>query len=138
MPGLDAANIAFNLLKVVSGSVALGPILLGAAKPAHIVTPSTTVRGLLNMSALAIADTERRGGAAEPASERPKGAPTCTPPDRGEGFDLEPSEGGDHAPHRAIDRGSIATIRNAPMPSSSAAAPTSPVAAFWAGPASAR
>jgi malate dehydrogenase (oxaloacetate-decarboxylating)(NADP+) len=75
MPGLDAANIAFNLLKVVSGSVALGPILLGAAKPAHIVTPSTTVRGLLNMSALAIADTERRGGAAEPSAARAKGAP---------------------------------------------------------------
>ncbi|HXF53730.1 MAG TPA: phosphate acyltransferase, partial [Hyphomicrobiaceae bacterium] len=54
MPGLDAANIAFNLLKVASGAVALGPILLGAAKPVHIVTPSVTVRGLLNMSAIAL------------------------------------------------------------------------------------
>lgn len=55
-PTLDAANIAFNLLKAASGAVALGPILLGADKPVHIVTPSITVRGLLNMSAIAIAD----------------------------------------------------------------------------------
>jgi malate dehydrogenase (oxaloacetate-decarboxylating)(NADP+) len=54
MPGLDAANIAFNLLKAASGAVALGPILLGADKPVHIVTPSVTVRGLLNMSAIAL------------------------------------------------------------------------------------
>jgi malate dehydrogenase (oxaloacetate-decarboxylating)(NADP+) len=59
MPGLDAANIAFNLLKVVSGGVVLGPILLGAAKPVHIVTPSVTVRGLLNMSAIAAVDAIR-------------------------------------------------------------------------------
>lgn len=56
MPTLDAANIAFNLLKAVSRSVNIGPILLGAARPVHIVTPATSVRGLLNMSALAIAD----------------------------------------------------------------------------------
>jgi malate dehydrogenase (oxaloacetate-decarboxylating)(NADP+) len=56
MPTLDAANIAFNLLKAASGAVALGPILLGADKPVHIVTPSVTVRGLLNMSAIAITD----------------------------------------------------------------------------------
>jgi malate dehydrogenase (oxaloacetate-decarboxylating)(NADP+) len=61
MPGLDAANIAFNLLKVVSGGVAIGPMLLGAAKPVHIVTPSTTVRGLVNMSAIAVADSLLRG-----------------------------------------------------------------------------
>jgi malate dehydrogenase (oxaloacetate-decarboxylating)(NADP+) len=60
MPGLDAANIAFNMLKVVSGTVAISPILLGAAMPAHIVTPSVTVRGLLNMSAIAIVDAARR------------------------------------------------------------------------------
>ena len=56
MPGLDAANIAFNLLKVASDAVVLGPILLGAAKSVHIVTPSATVRGLLNMSAIALTD----------------------------------------------------------------------------------
>lgn len=53
MPGLDASNIAFNLLKTVTDSVSIGPILLGAAKPAHILTPSLTVRGIVNMSALA-------------------------------------------------------------------------------------
>lgn len=60
MPSLDAANIAFNMLKVVSNSVAISPILLGAAKPVHIVTPSVTVRGLLNMSAIAVVDAARR------------------------------------------------------------------------------
>jgi malate dehydrogenase (oxaloacetate-decarboxylating)(NADP+) len=60
MPSLDAANIAFNLLKAVSGSVAISPILLGAARPVHIVTPSVTVRGLLNVSAIAVVDAARR------------------------------------------------------------------------------
>ncbi len=58
-PSLDAANIAFNLLKVVSGGVAVGPILLGSAASVHIVTPSVTVRGLLNMAAIAIVDSQR-------------------------------------------------------------------------------
>jgi len=59
MPCLDAANVAFNLLKVVSGAVVLGPMLLGADKAVHIVTPSITVRGLLNMSAIAMVDSFR-------------------------------------------------------------------------------
>lgn len=59
MPSLDAANIAFNTLKVVSNSVAISPILLGPALPVHIVTPSVTVRGLLNMSAIAVVDAAR-------------------------------------------------------------------------------
>lgn len=63
MPDLDSANIAFNLAKVVSRAVVVGPILLGASKPAHIVTPSITVRGLLNMSAIAV--REARNGEAE-------------------------------------------------------------------------
>jgi malate dehydrogenase (oxaloacetate-decarboxylating)(NADP+) len=58
MPNLDAANIAFNLLKVVTGGVAISPILLGAAKPVHVVTPSITVRGLLNMAAVAAVDCQ--------------------------------------------------------------------------------
>jgi len=53
LPTLDAANIAFNLLKTIGDGVSVGPILLGAAKPAHILTPSSTVRGIVNMSALA-------------------------------------------------------------------------------------
>jgi len=57
MPTLDAANISFNLLKVASGdNVTIGPILLGAAQPAHILTPTATVRRLVNMTALAVVD----------------------------------------------------------------------------------
>ena len=57
MPTLDAANIAFNLLKAAAGSgVTLGPILLGVAKPAHILTPSATVRRIVNMTALTSVD----------------------------------------------------------------------------------
>jgi malate dehydrogenase (oxaloacetate-decarboxylating)(NADP+) len=57
MPTLDAANIAFNLLKVTAGSgVTIGPILLGAAKPAHILTASATVRRIINMTALTVAE----------------------------------------------------------------------------------
>jgi len=57
MPTLDAANISFNLLKVASGGgVTLGPILLGCAKPVHILTPSATVRRIVNMTALTVVD----------------------------------------------------------------------------------
>jgi malate dehydrogenase (oxaloacetate-decarboxylating)(NADP+) len=57
MPNLDAANIAYNLLRVAaSGGVAVGPILLGAARSAHILTQTVTVRGILNMAALAVVD----------------------------------------------------------------------------------
>jgi malate dehydrogenase (oxaloacetate-decarboxylating)(NADP+) len=57
MPTLDAANIAFNLLKAAVGSgITLGPILLGIAKPAHILTPSATVRRIVNMTALTSVD----------------------------------------------------------------------------------
>ncbi len=53
LPTLDAANIAFNLLKIMGDGVSVGPILLGTNKPAHILTPSATVRGIINMTALA-------------------------------------------------------------------------------------
>jgi malate dehydrogenase (oxaloacetate-decarboxylating)(NADP+) len=57
MPTLDAANISFNLLKVASGdNVTLGPILLGVAKPIHVLTPSATVRRIVNMTALTVVD----------------------------------------------------------------------------------
>ena len=56
-PNIDAANILFNVIKVTSaGNVTVGPILLGAAKPVHVLTPSATVRRLVNMTALAVAD----------------------------------------------------------------------------------
>ncbi len=63
MPNLDAANIAFNLLKVTAGEgITIGPILLGAEKPVHILTPTATVRRLVNMAALCSVDA---------ASQRP-------------------------------------------------------------------
>ncbi|MFM2044407.1 MAG: NAD-dependent malic enzyme [Pseudomonadota bacterium] len=58
MPTRDAANIAFNLVKVLGDGLAVGPVLLGAAKPAHILTPSVTVRGIVNMTALAVVDAQ--------------------------------------------------------------------------------
>jgi len=66
MPSLDAANISFNLLKTVGGAgITIGPILLGAARPVHILTPTSTVRRIINMTALAVVD----------AQEAHKGAP---------------------------------------------------------------
>jgi malate dehydrogenase (oxaloacetate-decarboxylating)(NADP+) len=57
MPTLDAANISFNLLKMIAGEgITIGPILLGAAKPCHILTPTASVRRLVNMTALAVVD----------------------------------------------------------------------------------
>ncbi|MEP4768981.1 MAG: NADP-dependent malic enzyme [Roseibium sp.] len=59
-PNLDAANIAHNLLKVATQALHVGPILLGTAKPAHILTPSVTSRGVVNMSALATVEAQNR------------------------------------------------------------------------------
>jgi malate dehydrogenase (oxaloacetate-decarboxylating)(NADP+) len=57
MPNLDAANIAYNLLKTAAGNnVAVGPILLGCAAPVHILTPSATVRRIVNMTVLTVAE----------------------------------------------------------------------------------
>jgi len=58
MPSLDAANIALNMTKVLADGLNVGPMLLGLDAPAHIVTPSVTVRGLLNMTALAVVEAE--------------------------------------------------------------------------------
>jgi malate dehydrogenase (oxaloacetate-decarboxylating)(NADP+) len=56
-PNIDAANISYNLLKTAAGgNIAIGPVLLGAAKPVHILTASTTVRRIVNMTALTVAD----------------------------------------------------------------------------------
>jgi malate dehydrogenase (oxaloacetate-decarboxylating)(NADP+) len=57
MPNIDAANISYNLLKTAAGNgIAIGPILLGCAKPVHILTPSATVRRIVNMTALCVMD----------------------------------------------------------------------------------
>jgi malate dehydrogenase (oxaloacetate-decarboxylating)(NADP+) len=63
LPSLEAANNAFNLLKVLGDGLPVGPILLGAAKPAHIVTPSITARGIVNMSAISGVDAQLDIGA---------------------------------------------------------------------------
>jgi malate dehydrogenase (oxaloacetate-decarboxylating)(NADP+) len=57
MPDIDSANISYNLLKTAAGSgIAIGPVLLGCAKPVHILTPSATVRRIVNMTALCVVD----------------------------------------------------------------------------------
>jgi malate dehydrogenase (oxaloacetate-decarboxylating)(NADP+) len=58
MPSMDAANIAMNLLTVLGEGVSVGPITLGLKRPAHILTPSSTVRRVVNMSALAVVDAQ--------------------------------------------------------------------------------
>ncbi len=59
MPNLDTANISMELIRSVNDALLIGPILSGTAKPAHIVTPSATVKGIFNMSAIAVSDAWR-------------------------------------------------------------------------------
>jgi malate dehydrogenase (oxaloacetate-decarboxylating)(NADP+) len=59
MPDLDSANITFNMLKALGGGVSIGPLLLDCPIAAHIVTPITTVRGLVNMTAIAAARVDQ-------------------------------------------------------------------------------
>jgi malate dehydrogenase (oxaloacetate-decarboxylating)(NADP+) len=67
MPNLDAANIAFNLLKTAAGDgITVGPLLLGAARPVHIMTPSATVRRIVNVTA--ITNVDAMGKTADPKS----------------------------------------------------------------------
>ncbi|NCZ74491.1 MAG: NADP-dependent malic enzyme, partial [Betaproteobacteria bacterium] len=69
MPTMDAANVSYNLLKVAAGNnVAIGPVLLGAAAPVHILTPSATVRRLVNMTAWTVSDVHAQSQRAEGAS----------------------------------------------------------------------
>ena len=58
MPNIDAANIAYQLTKVMCDALPVGPILIGAAQPAHILTPATTARGIMNMTALAVVEAQ--------------------------------------------------------------------------------
>jgi malate dehydrogenase (oxaloacetate-decarboxylating)(NADP+) len=62
MPNMDAANISMNLLKMTADGIAIGPILLGAARPVHILTASATVRRLVNITALAVMDAMQARG----------------------------------------------------------------------------
>lgn len=65
MPNLDAANIAYNLVKMTADGLPVGPLLLGASKPAHILTPSATVRAIVNVSAVAVVDAQIHAGQQE-------------------------------------------------------------------------
>ena len=58
MPNLDAANIAYNAVKMLGDGLSVGPIMIGAAKPVHILTPSVTARGIVNMTAVAVVDSQ--------------------------------------------------------------------------------
>ncbi|HEV8694984.1 MAG TPA: NADP-dependent malic enzyme [Lysobacter sp.] len=60
MPNLDAANITYNMVRVMSDGVAIGPILMGLDKPAHILTPASTPRRVVNMTAIAAVDAQIR------------------------------------------------------------------------------
>jgi malate dehydrogenase (oxaloacetate-decarboxylating)(NADP+) len=59
MPNIDAANIAYQMIKVLGDALPVGPILMGAAQPAHILTPSTTARGVVNMTAFAAVEAQQ-------------------------------------------------------------------------------
>jgi malate dehydrogenase (oxaloacetate-decarboxylating)(NADP+) len=65
MPNLDAANITYNMVRVMTDGVAIGPILMGVDKPAHILTPSSTVRRVVNMTAIAVVDAQIRAAQGE-------------------------------------------------------------------------
>ena len=60
LPNLDAANIAFQLTKVVSDALPVGLVLICVDKPAHILTPSVTARGIVNITAIAVAEAQQR------------------------------------------------------------------------------
>jgi len=60
MPSIDAANIAYNVVKKLANGLTVGPMLIGASKPAHVLTNSVTARGIVNMSALAVVDAQAR------------------------------------------------------------------------------
>jgi malate dehydrogenase (oxaloacetate-decarboxylating)(NADP+) len=58
MPNLDAANIAFQFTKILADALPVGPILIGPAKPAHVLTPSVTARGIVNITAVAVVEVQ--------------------------------------------------------------------------------
>jgi malate dehydrogenase (oxaloacetate-decarboxylating)(NADP+) len=68
MPNLDSANIAFNLVKQLASGLSVGPLLLGMAKPAHVLNSSVTVRGTVNMSAITVVDAQLHGADAPAAA----------------------------------------------------------------------
>ena len=68
LPNLDAANIAFQLVKIMADALPVGPILVGPAKPVHILTPSVTARGIVNMTAVAVVEAQSASATAAPTA----------------------------------------------------------------------
>ncbi|MBR1220473.1 NADP-dependent malic enzyme [Bradyrhizobium sp. U87765 SZCCT0131] len=66
MPNLDAANIAYQMIKMIGDALPVGPILIGPARPAHILTPSVTARGVLNMTAVAVVEAQEKATRQQP------------------------------------------------------------------------
>ena len=66
MPNLDTANVAYQMIKVLADALPVGPILIGPARPAHILTKSVTARGVLNMTAVAVVEAQERAGRQQP------------------------------------------------------------------------
>ena len=67
LPNLDAANAAYQMIKILGDALPVGPILIGPARPAHIMTPSVTARGILNMTAVAAVEAQERAGRQQPS-----------------------------------------------------------------------
>ena len=67
MPNLDTANMAYQMIKALADAVPVGPILIGPSRPAHILTPSVTARGILNMTAIAAVEAQERAGRQQPS-----------------------------------------------------------------------
>jgi malate dehydrogenase (oxaloacetate-decarboxylating)(NADP+) len=67
MPNLDTANVAYQMIKTIADALPVGPILIGPSRPAHILTPSVTARGILNMTAIAAVEAQERAGRQQPS-----------------------------------------------------------------------
>jgi malate dehydrogenase (oxaloacetate-decarboxylating)(NADP+) len=67
MPNLDTANVAYQMIKTLADALLVGPILIGPSRPAHILTPSVTARGILNMTAVAAVEAQERAGRQQPS-----------------------------------------------------------------------
>jgi malate dehydrogenase (oxaloacetate-decarboxylating)(NADP+) len=67
MPNLDTANVAYQMIKALADALPVGPILIGPSRPAHILTPSVTARGILNMTAVAAVEAQERAGRQQPS-----------------------------------------------------------------------
>ena len=70
MPNVDAANISYNLIKVLTNGVVIGPLLLGADKPSNILTPASTVRGIVNATALTTVEAQLADQKTKKASKK--------------------------------------------------------------------